>query len=70
MIAIVPFSSAHVVIDIATRRLVRERARGRCEYCRLPQSAVDAAFHVEHIVPRQHHGPDDADNLALACDRC
>jgi 5-methylcytosine-specific restriction endonuclease McrA len=57
-------------MDAATRRLVRQRASFRCEYCRLPQSAVSAAFHVEHIRPRQHGGGDDPQNLALACDRC
>src|SRR5688572_11901366 len=55
----------------ATRELVRGRAGNRCEYCRLPQSALPfATFHVEHIVARQHGGSDDADNLALSCDRC
>jgi hypothetical protein len=29
-----------------------------------------AAFHVEHIVPRQHGGTDDPDNLAFACHHC
>jgi hypothetical protein len=57
-------------MDAATRRLVRRRAVDRCEYCRLPQSAVNAAFHVEHIRSRQHGGGDDPQNLALACDRC
>jgi HNH endonuclease len=27
-------------------------------------------FHVEHIVPRQHGGVDDPDNLAPACNHC
>jgi hypothetical protein len=27
-------------------------------------------FHIEHIVPRQHHGSDDEANLALACHGC
>jgi hypothetical protein len=58
------------VIDANLRRLVRERARGRCEYCCLPQHAVDLTFHIEHIVARQHGGMDTPDNLALACDRC
>src|SRR4051812_26323349 len=53
------------------RAQVRLRAMERCEYCRLPQSALPfATFHVEHIVAQQHDGSDDADNLALACDRC
>jgi hypothetical protein len=50
--------------------MVRERAGQRCEYCRLPQHAVDGVLQVEHIVARQHRGGDHAENLALACDRC
>jgi len=30
-------------MDAGTRRLVRERAGERCEYCRLPQSALPLA---------------------------
>ncbi len=56
--------------DASRRRLVRQRAGGRCEYCQLPQHAVDLAFHIEHIVARQHGGADDSENLALSCDRC
>jgi hypothetical protein len=54
-----------------TREVVRERALDRCEYCGLPQ-AVDPflRFHVEHIIPRQHGGADELDNLALACHHC
>lgn len=37
----------------------------------MPQEATPLiAFHVEHIVPRQHGGSDDPAGLALACDRC
>jgi hypothetical protein len=57
-------------MDAALRQFVASRADGRCEYCRLPQYAVYLPFHVEHIVARQHDGTDDAENLALACDRC
>lgn len=56
----------------ALRAFVWERAGGRCEYCRLPQSAVDATFHVDHVVAQQHLDAvsDDPASLALACDRC
>jgi len=49
---------------------VRSRASDTCEYCVLPQSVRRLRFHVEHILPRQHGGNDDLDNLALACGRC
>ena len=60
------------MIDASLRDLVWHRAQGRCEYCRLPQRAIEATFHVEHILAQQHSPPDaDApDNLALACHQC
>ena len=27
-------------------------------------------FHVEHVIPRQHGGGDEPENLALACHHC
>lgn len=58
-------------MDATIRTLVRNRAEGRCEYCRLPQNATPYySFHVEHIVARQHQGSDDESNLALACPDC
>ena len=56
-------------MDAKTRRFVRERALERCEYCRMPESAYERVFHVEHIIAKQHGGGDDLENLALACDR-
>jgi hypothetical protein len=56
------------VTDIAVQ--VRARAGARCEYCRLPQAAFRRAFHVEHIVARQHGGASTLNNLALACWVC
>ncbi len=57
-------------MDAETRQRIVDRAGNRCEYCRLPQSAVDLTFHVEHIFAKQHGGGDEEENLALACDRC
>ena len=49
------------------RQLVRDRAGCRCEYCHLPDFAAPAsAFHVEHIVAKQHNGSNDVCSLALA----
>lgn len=59
------------MIIAATRTLVRERAAGRCEYCDLSAKAdLFFAFHIEHIVARQHGGGDTPENLALACYHC
>jgi hypothetical protein len=49
---------------------VRQRARDRCEHCRLPQGAFRRGFHIEHIIARQHGGTTSLDNLALACWTC
>jgi hypothetical protein len=58
-------------MDAALKLLVTNRADDRCEYCRLPRaSAPSLGFHIEHVLPRQHGGTDDAANLALACSRC
>ena len=57
-------------MDAGTRRLVRERAGERCEYCKLHQRRSDLLHHIEHVVAKQHGGLDDAHNLALACHRC
>lgn len=58
-------------MDEATRKLVRERAKNRCEYCRLGQDRQPAfRFHIEHVRPKKHGGTDDESNLALACRYC
>jgi hypothetical protein len=55
----------------ALRQAVRERAGGRCEYCRLLERFAEPfPFHAEHIVARQHRGSDDPSNLAWSCHRC
>ena len=56
------------MIDAATRRLVRERAGHRCEYCGMLQAQQSFPFfHVDHIIALQHGGTDEPDNLALSC---
>ena len=58
-------------MDAKTRELVRRRAGGVCEYCRIPQGATPLIpFHVEHTIARQHGGGSDQSLLCLACDRC
>lgn len=46
---------------------VRDRAAGRCEYCRLPQAATLIPFEIDHVIARKHGGPTIVSNLAMAC---
>ncbi len=54
----------------ALEQQVRRRARGLCEYCRIPQQYDEARFEVEHTIARQHGGHTVAANLAVACFSC
>jgi hypothetical protein len=51
-------------------RLIWQRARGRCEYCHLPQECDDRPFEIDHIISEKHQGRTIAGNLALSCFRC
>ena len=52
------------MIDAATRRLVRERAGNRCEYCGLHQDHSPlATLQIEHVNPRKHGGTDAVENV-------
>ena len=58
-------------MDAETSRLVGARANEHCEYCGIHQRIYpDFAFHIEHVVARQHGGGDDLDNLASSCHLC
>lgn len=52
------------------RLQVRERARQRCEYCRLPEGESPYPFEAEHIIAEQHEGRTVPENLAWACLQC
>jgi HNH endonuclease len=57
-------------IPAEVRRLVSQRAMGRCEYCGLAQEGQEATFHIDHIVPVAAGGQTTVENLALACVSC
>jgi hypothetical protein len=57
-------------MNAALERLVWQRAGGRCEYCRLPQTGSRAAFEIDHVTARQHRGRTVPSNLALSCVYC
>ena len=52
------------------KRLVVERARGCCEYCRSQARFAIQSFSTEHIIPTSRNGKTTLDNLALACQGC
>jgi hypothetical protein len=53
------------------RQTVRDRAGGRCEYCRLPDFAAPlSTFHLEHVIAKQHGGADGPENRCWSCHRC
>lgn len=54
-------------IPARLKSLVRNRAKGRCEYCRMPESGSFFPHEPDHIIAAQHGGAPIADNLALAC---
>jgi hypothetical protein len=61
---ILPYLSSFNYLQPILAQTIRERAGYRCEYCSLPQDAEPFfAYHVEHIVARQHGGGDDSGNL-------
>jgi hypothetical protein len=57
-------------VPVALRRLVADRAGGRCEYCGYPEEAALLTFEIEHIIARKHGGRTVEGNLAFACPFC
>jgi hypothetical protein len=57
-------------IPASVQRLIRRRAKNRCEYCQTSESLSGIACEIDHIIPRAHNGPTTAENLCLACVSC
>src|SRR5258708_7459212 len=57
-------------MEQALERLVWQRARAICEYCRMPQACDPISFEIDHIIAIKHRGQTVASNLALACFAC
>lgn len=57
-------------MPISLREQVWERAKGRCEYCQLPQDHDPRPFHLDHIRPQKHDGATVFENLALCSAAC
>jgi hypothetical protein len=61
---------AQKYVPVALRRLVRDRAAERCEYCLVPERLTLATHWVDHVVAEKHGGRTEEDNLALSCVLC
>ena len=61
---------AQKYVPVAIRRLVRQRAGERCEYCLIPEQLTLALHWVDHVVAEKHGGETEETNLALACVLC
>ena len=57
-------------LPASLRRLVEERAHGRCEYCLIHADHALLPHEPDHIIARQHGGVTTSDNLAFACFDC
>lgn len=59
-----------MAVSVSSRRIVRERAQLRCEYCHADERWQFIRFTTDHIIPQSVGGSDEIDNLALACRNC
>jgi 5-methylcytosine-specific restriction endonuclease McrA len=57
-------------LTVAERRLMVDRAKGRCEYCQCPDDYSLQSFDFDHIFPVSQGGLTSLDNLAYACGGC
>lgn len=61
---------AQKYVPAALRRLVRERASGRCEYCLAAEQLTYGSHWVDHVIAEKHGGQTAEENLALSCKLC
>ena len=57
-------------IEPALRELVRSRAAGVCEYCRISERFTLAEHEIDHVIAVKHGGQSVVENLALCCAVC
>ena len=57
-------------LPTALRQEIRQRARFRCEYCRLAEADAFLPHEADHIIAEKHGGLSIAKNLACSCFDC
>lgn len=57
-------------ITASLRQLVRQRAAGACEYCKLHETFAMYSHEIDHVIALKHGGKTTLENLVLACMPC
>jgi 5-methylcytosine-specific restriction endonuclease McrA len=57
-------------IEGALREVVRSRAAGRCEYCRISERFTLAVHEIDHVIALKHGGQTVKENPAFCCCLC
>ena len=57
-------------VPVVLRALVRDRAKGRCEYCLLHDEDAWVPHEPDHIIAVKHRGRTEEANLAWTCLTC
>lgn len=57
-------------VPVTLRRLVRERAQYRCEYCLIHEDDSLFAHEIDHVIAVKHGGQTAAENLCYGCYVC
>lgn len=52
------------------RAVVAERAKFRCEYCKIHEEDMFLSFEIDHIIAQKHGGGNEIENLSFACPHC
>ncbi len=53
-----------------SRKRVWKRARGKCEYCLLPQTESFLPHELDHIRAKKHRGQTTMENTCVTCAYC
>lgn len=61
---------SRIYISKATKRFIRTRACGCCEYCQSLEAFSTHSFSIEHLIPISLGGDNGLNNLALSCQGC
>ncbi len=56
--------------DPSVRQAVLEMSGSKCFYCQADLTKGEVSYHVDHLVPKAHGGPDTLRNFVASCAAC